>query len=544
MHCPRCGELMKPARAYSGAPSRYWLHCTNPACKTYVNTFQPLPHQAAFLKDPHRFTGNFGGYGSGKTATTLQEVYKHVFITPNGNGVIGANVTSQYEQTIKRDLESDCPAAFIRGVSNMKNYIDFINGYRLMFRPYDDVDKLRSYNLDLFVILEASEVKHEAYTQLKTRLRNSAAFPTPARSLASAPSTQSQPPEAAAASRNWLKGIVESNPDAGWIRRDLLAHASEIHKWGEVNDDFSHLKAYASAEDEAAGLEEHKDPMVSAHVTSTSANIYLPPDFIQQNKAGKPKWWVQRFLYGSFLFAEGLVYPGAAKCIVPDYDIPKSWPRLVSFDYGLSDPAVFICAALDAVRRKVVIYKEVRCHNKDIEELAKLFFQATADIPSGGLYTAPLIDPKSGPKRDYLKKSLSDYFLDYGIVFQPGQIDVSGRIFRMNTWIEHDAVEIFESCRSLNLELSEYKFRKDESANSGYAPKPEDKNNHSINAMEWILCALPADPKDLTRIGYSQTGQPLDAPKPKPIEQYDPFSEDTAPTQLQKGDLNTWRSYL
>ena len=41
-----------------------------------------------------------------------------------------------------------------------------------MFRPLDDVDKLRSYNLTMFIIVEASEVDPEAFTQLKTRLRN------------------------------------------------------------------------------------------------------------------------------------------------------------------------------------------------------------------------------------------------------------------------------------------------------------------------------------------------------------------------------------
>ena len=37
------------------------------------------------------------------------------------------------------------------------------------------------------------------------------------------------------------------------------------------------------------------------------------------------------------------------------------------------------------------------------------------DIPAGGYYCTPILDPKSGAKRDYNKKTLYDHFMDYGI---------------------------------------------------------------------------------------------------------------------------------
>ena len=107
--------------------------------------------------------GNFGGYGSGKTTNSQQEQYKHCFITPNGNSLIAANITPQYEQTIKRDIEADLPAAFIREVSNQKAYMDLVNGHRILYRPLDDPDKLRSLNLSHAIILEASETPHDAF---------------------------------------------------------------------------------------------------------------------------------------------------------------------------------------------------------------------------------------------------------------------------------------------------------------------------------------------------------------------------------------------
>lgn len=61
--CPRCRSAMEPAIALNEGPSKWWLTCTNNKCNTYYNTYAPQPHQEEFHRDPHRFTGNFGGYG-------------------------------------------------------------------------------------------------------------------------------------------------------------------------------------------------------------------------------------------------------------------------------------------------------------------------------------------------------------------------------------------------------------------------------------------------------------------------------------------------
>jgi len=495
--CPRCGSEWQSTKSLSGAPSEFWKECSNPKCNTYFNTYMPQAHQFSFHTDSHRFKANFGGYGSGKTLTSREELYKHIFLTPNGNCLIGANVTSQYEQTIKRELESDIPAAFVSRVSALKSYVDFKNGYRLMYRPLDDPDKLRSYNVDMFLILEASEVKHESFTQLKTRLRNRAAMlQKTTKDGEPVFRTAQNGAKIPVIEHEWLEGIIESNPDAGWIRTNVLQHSSEIHKHGEIVDEYEVLPSEA-------------DPMISTHVTSTSANEFLPKDFIEQNTKNKPLWWVNRYIYGSFLYAEGMVYPSSKKCIVEPFEIPKNWKRIVAFDYGLSDPSAFIFGAINQKENELVIYKEVRALDKNIEQLALIFKEAMADIPTGGLYCTPIIDPKSAPKRDYNKKTLADYFLDYGVVFQPGQVNVDARVFRLNTYIESGKLKIFNTCVALNKELSEYKFKKDETTESGFTGKPEDKNNHSINALEWIVMELPADPSNLVFGVYNKTGDDI-----------------------------------
>ena len=495
--CPRCKYPLKRTLALNQGYSEFWLECSNPRCNTYVNTYIPQSHQADFHKDAHRFKGSFGGYGTGKTLTDREEFYKHMFITPGGNGLIGANIVSQFDATIKRDVENDLPQAFVAHQNTQKNYIDFVNGYRLMFRPFDDPDKLRSLNLDFFLILEASEVKAEAYTQLKTRIRNLSAT-KPKRDEHGDPMfkyTREGVP-IPILDFDWRQGIIESNPDSGWIKSEHLLFSDEIKTYGTLKD--------------LPRLDEtKKDAAISSYIVASDCNAYLPPNFINDLKRNKPVWWVARYVEGSFLYAEGRVYPSAMKVIVPSYQIPRHWKRLLAHDYGLVDPSVFLMAAIDEQRGKLVVYRDVRTKEKNLEQLASLFYRVTKDVPVGGWARSPIIDPKSGAKRDYDKTSLSAHYLDYGISFKPGAISVDARIVKLNTYIESGRLEIMDSCVDLIQELQDYKFPSARNSTTQLVDKPQDKDNHSINCLEWVVMELPADPRDITHGAWNAQGDDL-----------------------------------
>ena len=516
--CPRCGAKTQPAQAFTGE-SEFWLECSRSDCNTYINSYIPQPHQFSFHTDPHHITSNFGGYGSGKTLTSREELEKHILITDKGTALVGANVASQYEQTLKRDFEADFPQAFYSGYNNQKAYADFKNGYRVIYRPYDDADKLRSYNLDMFIILEASEVKQESFTQLKTRLRNMAAAVQkidengePIFEIAD--NGQMVP----VYEYDWRRGIVESNPSAGWIKTDVLNVSDKIHKHGEIHEQY-------------AVLESERDDQISTHVTATSANKYLPKDFIQMQSKNKPKWWVERYIFGSFLYSDGLVYPSLLKCVCPSFIPPRKWKRILAHDYGLADPSCFLLGAIDEDHNLLYFYKEVYANDKNIEGLVKMFVEATKDIPVGGWVCSPIIDPKSGPKRDYNKKTLSDAYLDYGISFIPGQVNREARVFRTNTYLESGRVRIMDCCTNLIAQGRELKFKTDgNSTTHPWKDEPEDKNDHAVVCMEWIICELPKDPNKLLWGAYSHAGDLL--PGVSPEEDYKKMEQDWAAQAL------------
>lgn len=500
--CPRCGSATKVCKAINGGPSEFWRECTSAMCNTYINTYIPLKHQEAVHNDGHYYVGNFGGYGTGKTTTSREEFYKHAFITPHGNTLIGAQLTSQYEQTIKRDIEKDLPEAFVAAYSTQKQYMDLLNSHRVMYRPYDDADKLRSYNLSMFIIVEASEVEGEIFTQLKTRLRSRAAI-IPLRdaegNIVYKPLTETNGVPIPEEAHNWSKGIIESNPDPGWIKSHVLEMSSDIQKHGEAIDD-------TKVDPQVA------DPAISSHISTSDANPYLPKDFKANLSKNKPLWWVARYLYGSFSYAEGLVYPSAMKSVCGYFPPPKQWLRICAFDYGLSDDAVYLFGAISPEENMLYIYKEVILNDRSIKELADAFHENTRDILPGNWVCQPIIDPKSGPKRDYDKESLAEKFLEYGVSFKPGFVNVNTRVFALNTYFEAGRIRIMENCQYLIKELKGYKFKERSLTDTSYDDKPVDKNNHAINPLEWIVMELPKDPANLTHGVYDRHGYNLDDP--------------------------------
>src|SRR5690606_20627903 len=139
------------------------------------------------------------------------------------------------------------------------------NGHTVIFRPLDEEQKARSLNLTFFWIEEANGVNFSFFTQLQTRLRNTATtFP---------------------------RGIITSNPDMNWIKTEFLLKADKIY----------------NAEEEYAQTD--YDINIAVHIAPTHLNTYLPETYYEDTARGKPEWWIARYLNGSFQNREGLVWP-------------------------------------------------------------------------------------------------------------------------------------------------------------------------------------------------------------------------------------------
>lgn len=480
---------MIPPQAIQGGPSTDWLKCTTPNCHTYYDTWIPMPHQAYVLSDPAKRLGIFGGYGSGKTATSEKSDEKHILTTPNGETLIGADTLVQLENTIKKDFERTFPNDFVKRYQKQKNLITFVNGHTLYYRPLAEQGDLRSYNLTRAHILEASEVKHDSYIQLQTRLRNMAAITyhtnadgTPITTYDNTTRTYKQKEK-----HNWIQMIVESNPDSGWIKDDFLLRSHKIHIHYDNNQKY-HLNP------------NYTNPNISSHIIPSKANIYLPEDFIPSLEVGKPKWWVKRYLYGSFDYAEGLVYPHFMDQIISKFEIPKHWPRIISMDYGLNDNTHFLFGAIDFEgehfkKPAVYYYHEIVINNASISEIATVYKDVIRKtVPIHSLYKTPVMDARSHSQRTRIgeKKTLGTLFQEEGCFFKPAQMDLNARILRTNDFIDQQHVYFFdEGVPHLIEEAKKYKYPDKKIERITKADKPIDKDNHGINALEFGIMELP-----------------------------------------------------
>src|SRR5699024_9817173 len=136
------------------------------------------------------------------------------------------------------------PEEFIVYRSKQKNYIDTINGHRVIFRPLDDEQKARSLTLSGFWVEEANGVDFSYFTQLQTRLRSPA-------------------------TKNHI-GILSSNPDMNHIKTEFLLKADEIH----------------NAQDKIPQNEDEINTDISVHIAPTHLNTHLPETFYEDTARG------------------------------------------------------------------------------------------------------------------------------------------------------------------------------------------------------------------------------------------------------------------
>ena len=244
--CPHCRYgVLKEVTSFSGKPCEFFVYC--PSCNAYICTYQPMPHQAAFHKDPHQHKLYAGGFGSAKTYTCGMEFLMTVLQIPNSAGLVGAATWGQVSDTCLKFLTDNLPANLVaRSNQDKVNwFVDLINGSRISAKALDKEGKIRSANLSIIWVEEASEVDYSVVAYIKARLRNKVAF---------------------FKGKNRLKMLLSSNPDVGWLCNNWLMCSDVVYYHGDVKDHYDIPV-------------ERRDPSVSTHISATSANVYLPPDY-------------------------------------------------------------------------------------------------------------------------------------------------------------------------------------------------------------------------------------------------------------------------
>lgn len=501
VNCPRCNTPLQSAIAITGAESPSFNEC--PSCGTLVNIFKPIKYQEEFAMRDELYIMSAGGFGSGKSRITIEKVIQHLILIPNARVVVSARTYPAIEATFVKDFFSIMPRKLLRRKNEMKHEWVFTNGSELILRSFDDPTKLRGINATMWVLLEASNIQKAGFELAQNRIRNTAAL-LPQLDAKGNPmfkydeKSKSMRPIYA---HDVRRIIIETNPDSGWVKKDFLQDSGEVVYYG-------------SAYREGYRMNTVTDPNKFTMVMATDANPYLPEGFIEEQTRGKSPAYIQQFFYGSFNFSEGLVYPNVGARIVKPHPLPREFNEqgkrvlwyLVGLDYGISDPLAIIYAAFSSETKKIYFFDEVYEKDLDVKTAVSRHREKMKlhKITNDKLMMLPLFDGRSYNKREANLQTIGSLFNAEGLFFTPSFTYNDARIAKFNGIINEGEIEIFSNLDFYIEEVTNYKFKTNRDGTT--SDKPMDKNNHAINAGEFIIMALPLNISNFNMSAYVPTG--------------------------------------
>jgi len=227
-----------------------------------------------------------GAFGAGKSVALCTKGLRLSLDYPKNFGLICRKVRATLHQTtLKTFLELVCPKELIADYNKSEGLVTLTNQSQVLFGGLDDPLKLGSLNLGWAGIDEAIETNEEDWKMIEGRLR-----------LPGVP--------------HQIFAATNPGPPAHYLWVMFFQQ-----KRGEVY--------------QASSLE----------------NPELPEDYKARLKEFEGTYY-ERYVLGRWVGMEGLVYSAFNErvCLIPRFEIPKTWLIYSGHDFGLSNPAALFYA--------------------------------------------------------------------------------------------------------------------------------------------------------------------------------------------------------
>jgi PBSX family phage terminase large subunit len=466
--CPLCGGLI------TSIPNVFYCRCST--CLATLITYKPAPHQIAFHQSKAKFRLNIGGYGSGKTTADVSEISSHALSVPNGRTLIMAQTLQQLKEAALPELDKFLPPWFLDGKPTQTKY-KLTNGHEILLWASDKAEKIRSLNLSAFLLVEASGIDYTVFTTAQSRLRNNAAVVRD---------------KTGKEIGDMFMGLVETNPEEGWVRDEFLLRSSVIMASANVD-----TSAYDKIKSKKSETQYH------SFLSASIDNPYLSVNYVPDLCVGKTEKWIKKYIYCYLEVREGAVYPDFANSLCDPIPIPDKWLRLYGFDKGWSDETCLPCGAIDADKGILYIYDDYYQKEKPISYHAA---QIRERIHGTKMYKNIQADPSIRQKNDRDGVSYQDYFYNVsgGIYLEPGNNAIFDGIERVRDFMYTGKLKIFTSCVNIKEEAQAYVWKKDRDGSG--KDEPVEKKNHLMDAIRYMVMALPIDLRDVRKdMGTSST---------------------------------------
>lgn len=392
-----------------------------------------------YLNKPHFMQIYFGGSSSGKSYFICQKI---VLDNLNGaNWLICRNVANTIRRStfneIKKAISLMGLSSYYRVNSTDMLITNVLNGRQIMFAGLDDPEKIKSISpaddvLHRVFVEEATEIKRDAYMQLKKRLRGNSDI---------------------------SKHIIFAfNPilKSHWIYQEFFNEWVDDKNYYESNN-------YGRNE---------KTEGISLCILKTTYkdNVFLTADDKALLENESDPYYYNVYSLGNWGILGHVIFKNwhveDLSALIPQFDKIYN-----GCDFGYSsDPNAIIKVHLDKARKKIYIFDEWYQAGMTDEELVRVCRKMI-----GNQYiTCDSAEPKT-----------IDMLCNYGIR-AVGAVKGADSINMGIRWLQGYEIIVDVRCQNFKNEIEQYHWQEDKNGNA--MAKAADMNNHLIDALRYALC--------------------------------------------------------
>ena len=216
----------------------------------------------------------------------------------------------------------------------------------------------------------------------------------------------------------------------------------------------------------------------------------------EANLLSLPEVQRKQLLEGSWDIAEGAAFNEFSrdKHVVQPYDIPRSWRKFRSCDYGYSSWSVVLWMAARP-DGKITVYRELYARKKTAEELADIILDIEHKAGNENIAYG-VLDSSCWQQRGQTGPSIAETMVQRGCRWRPSDRTKGSRIagknelhrlLRVDEDMGEASIEFFENCTQLIAELPQIPLDKN---------NPEDVNtkidyDHGYDALRYGIMSRP-----------------------------------------------------
>jgi len=401
--------------------------------------FKPNPGpQTEFLSSTEREVLYGGAAGGGKSYALIADPVRY-FGNKNFNGILLRRTNDELRELIWKTQEL-YPQVY-KGAkwSERKSQWNFPSGARLWLTYLDRDEDVLRYQGQAFNWIGFDELTQNptpyAWDYMRSRLRT----------------TDPSLPLCMRATTN------PGGPGHGWVKKMFIDPSPANKKFCATDLETGEPLVYPESHAKAG-----EALFFRRFIPATlKDNPYLYDEgAYEANLLSLPEQQRRQLLEGDWMIADGAAFPEFTlnTHVVEPFDIPNTWRKFRSCDFGYSTYSAVLWFAIDPAYETLIVYRELYVSKKTARELARLVLEAEA----GDKISYGVLDSSTWHKRGHTGPSIAEEMIAEGCRWRPSDRTSGSRVagknrlhelLKFDEEIDQAGIVFFDTCRQTISDL-------------------------------------------------------------------------------------------